>query len=292
MKRKTGTSSALPSVVSDPASLRSQVRAWQEAGETVGLVPTMGALHAGHLTLVAQSVSQCARTVATIFVNPAQFGPSEDFARYPRTLDADLEKLRGTGAELVFTPATETIYPPGFATYVEVEGLSQQWEGASRPGHFRGVATIVLKLFQLAPADIAYFGQKDYQQAVIIRRMVADLQLPIEIRVLPIMREPDGLAMSSRNVYLQPDDRWRALVLSRSLHLAAELVREGQHDARQIADRMRELIASVEGVALDYATLVHPDTLAELTEINGPAVALVAARVGATRLIDNEIITP
>ncbi len=292
MKRKTATSSALPLVVSDPELLRSQVRAWREAGETVGLVPTMGALHAGHLTLVAQSVSQCSRTVATIFVNPAQFGPAEDFSRYPRTLDEDLAKLRGNGTDLVFVPATETIYPPGFATYVEVEGLSQQWEGASRPGHFRGVATIVLKLFQLAPADIAYFGQKDYQQAVIIRRMVADLRLPIEIRVLPIMREPDGLAMSSRNVYLQPDDRWRALVLSRSLHLAAELVRDGQRDARQIADRMRELIASVEGVALDYATLVNPDTLAELTEITGPAVALVAARVGATRLIDNEIITP
>jgi pantoate--beta-alanine ligase len=154
------------------------------------------------------------------------------------------------------------------------------------------VATVVLKLFQLAPADIAYFGQKDYQQAVIVRRMVADLRLPIEIRVLPIVREPDGLAMSSRNAYLKPDDRWRALVLSRSLQLAAELVRDGQRDARQIADRMRELITSVEGVALDYATLVHPDTLAELSEITGPAVALVAARVGATRLIDNEIISP
>jgi len=230
--------------------------------------------------------------VVTIFVNPAQFGPTEDFARYPRKLEEDLEKLRDTGTDLVFAPATETIYPPGFATYVEVEGLGQQWEGASRPGHFRGVATVVHKLFQLAPADIAYFGQKDYQQAVIIRRMVADWHLPIEIRVLPIVREPDGLAMSSRNAYLKPDERLRALVLSRSLRLAAELVREGQRDARQVADRMRELIASVEGVALDYATLVHPDTLAELTEINGPAVALVAARVGATRLIDNEIITP
>lgn len=286
------SSSDVPAIVRDPDSLRSQVRAWQAAGDTVGLVPTMGALHAGHLSMIARSVSQCARTVATIFVNPAQFGPTEDFARYPRQLEQDLEMLRGTCTDLVFAPATETIYPPGFATYVEVEGLAQQWEGASRPGHFRGVATVVLKLFQLAPADIAYFGQKDYQQAVIVRRMVADLRLPIEIRVLPIVREPDGLAMSSRNAYLKPDDRWRALVLSRSLQLAAELVRDGQRDARQIADRMRELITSVEGVALDYATLVHPDTLAELSEITGPAVALVAARVGATRLIDNEIICP
>jgi pantoate--beta-alanine ligase len=291
LKRKTESSSEVPAVERDPHALRSRVRAWQKAGETVGMVPTMGALHAGHLSLIARSASECDRTVATIFVNPTQFGPAEDFGRYPRQVEKDLETLRGRGTDLVFAPATESIYPPGFSTYVEVEGLSQQWEGASRPGHFRGVATVVHKLFQLAPADLAYFGQKDYQQAVIIRRMVADMQLPLEIRVLPIVREPDGLAMSSRNAFLKPDERWRALVLSRSLHLAAELVREGQRDARVVADRMRALIASAEGVALDYATLVHPDTLSELTEITGPAVALVAARVGTTRLIDNEIIT-
>ena len=293
LKRKTESSSDVPAVERDPHALRSRVRAWQRAGETVGLVPTMGALHAGHLSLIARSASECRRTVATIFVNPTQFGPSEDFGRYPRQLEKDLETLAGHGVRTWFSlrPRKRSIRA-GFATYVEVEGLSQQWEGASRPGHFRGVATVVHKLFQLAPADIAYFGQKDYQQAVIIRRMVADMQLPIEIRVLPIVREPDGLAMSSRNAFLKPDERWRALVLSRSLHLAADLVREGQRDARQVADRMRELIASVEGVALDYATLVHPDTLGELTEITGPAVALVAARVGTTRLIDNEIIRP
>jgi len=280
----------LPEVVRDAGEWRAGVRRWQAAVETVGLVPTMGALHAGHLSLVARSASECRRTVATIFVNPAQFGPAEDFDRYPRHLDGDLNKLRGTGTDLVFVPAADAMYPPGYATYVEVEGLSRQWEGASRPGHFRGVVTIVLKLFQSVPADIAYFGQKDYQQSIVIRRMVADLQLPIEIRVLPIVREPDGLAMSSRNAYLSPDDRRRALVLSQSVRLAARLVGEGERDARRIADRMRELIASTDGVALDYATLVDPDTLAELTEIAGPAVALVAARVGATRLIDNEVI--
>jgi pantoate--beta-alanine ligase len=229
--------------------------------------------------------------VVTIFVNPAQFGPAEDFDRYPRQLEQDVEKLRGAGVDVVFAPSTEAMYPPDFATYVEVEGLSQHWEGASRPGHFRGVATIVLKLFQAAPADVAYFGQKDYQQAVIIHRMVADLQLPIQIRVLPIVREADGIAMSSRNAYLTPDDRQRALVLSRSLQLAMQLIRDGERDARRIADRMREMITSTEGVALDYATLVDPTTLAEKTEVVGTTVALVAARVGATRLIDNEIIT-
>lgn len=285
-------SNPLPEVVSDLRSMPDTVRYWQERGETVGLVPTMGALHAGHLSLVERSVRECARTVLTIFVNPTQFGPGEDYQRYPRQLEQDLEKLRGAGVDIVFAPETKSIYPPGFATYVEIDQLGQKWEGASRPGHFRGVATIVLKLFQLAPADVAYFGQKDYQQSVIIRRMVSDLNLPIQIRVLPIVREPDGLAMSSRNAYLTPDQRQRALVLSQSLKLATGFVRDGERNARIIADRMRERIASTEGVVLDYAAIVDPESLAELSEIHGPAVALVAARVGTTRLIDNEILNP
>lgn len=285
-------SNPLPEVVSDLRSMPDAVRYWQERGETVGLVPTMGALHAGHLSLVERSVRECARTVLTIFVNPTQFGPGEDYQRYPRQLEQDLEKLRGAGVDIVFAPETKSIYPPGFATYVEVDQLGQKWEGASRPGHFRGVATIVLKLFQLAPADVAYFGQKDYQQSLIIRRMVSDLNLPIQIRVLPIVREPDGLAMSSRNAYLTPDQRQRALVLSQSLKLATGFVRDGERNARIIADRMRERIASTEGVVLDYAAIVDPESLAELSEIHGPAVALVAARVGTTRLIDNEILNP
>lgn len=285
-------SNPLPEVVSDLRSMPDAVRYWQERGETVGLVPTMGALHAGHLSLVERSVRECARTVLTIFVNPTQFGPGEDYQRYPRQLEQDLEKLRGAGVDIVFAPETKSIYPPGFATYVEIDQLGQKWEGASRPGHFRGVATIVLKLFQLAPADVAYFGQKDYQQSLIIRRMVSDLNLPIQIRVLPIVREPDGLAMSSRNAYLTPDQRQRALVLSQSLKLATGFVRDGERNARIIADRMRERIASTEGVVLDYAAIVDPESLAELSEIHGPAVALVAARVGTTRLIDNEILNP
>ncbi len=272
--------------------MRRQVRAWQAAGERVGLVPTMGALHAGHLSLVTRSAAECQHTVVTIFVNPAQFGPTEDFGRYPRDLDRDVGLLAGTGTDLVFAPTTESMYPPNHATYVDVERVTRLWDGASRPGHFRGVATIVLKLFQLAPADLAYFGQKDYQQTVVIRRMVADLNLPIEIRVAPIVREPDGLALSSRNAYLSPDDRRRALALSRSMRLATELVRGGERDARQVAEAMRRIIAEMKGVSLDYAAVVDPETLEELNQLTGPAVALVAARVGSTRLIDNEILNP
>jgi len=288
-----------PRIIADGEELRRQVRAWQAAGETVGLVPTMGALHAGHLSLAARSVRECRRTVVTIFVNPKQFGPAEDFQRYPRDLIRDVELLAGLAAsqqarepDLVFAPAAEAIYPADFATHVEVGRVTQLWEGASRAGHFRGVATVVLKLFQLAPADIAYFGQKDYQQTVVIRRMVADLNLPIEIRVSPIVREPDGLAMSSRNAFLGPDDRRRALALSASLRQAVEMVRGGQRDARRISAAMRQTIGAVESVTLDYAAVVDPETLEELDRLDGRAVALVAAKVGAVRLIDNEILNP
>jgi pantoate--beta-alanine ligase len=270
--------------------LRSQVLAWRAAGESVGLVPTMGALHAGHLSLVGRSTEECRRTVVSIFVNPTQFGPNEDFSRYPRRLENDLALLSDTGVNLVFAPATEEMYPAGHATFVEVERVSRLWEGAIRPGHFRGVATIVLKLFNAAPADRAYFGQKDYQQSVVIRRMVADLNVPIEIQVCPTVREPDGLAMSSRNAFLNPEERGRAQVLSRSLRRAAELARGGERDARRIASEMRRMVESTAEVVLDYAALVDPDTLEEVNRVEGPAVALIAARVGSTRLIDNELI--
>jgi pantoate--beta-alanine ligase len=270
--------------------LRRQVLAWRAAGESVGLVPTMGALHAGHLSLVARSVEECRRTVVTIFVNPAQFGPNEDFSRYPRRLENDLELVAKAKADLVFAPTTDEMYRAGHATFVDVGEIAQSWEGAIRPGHFRGVATVVLKLFNLAPADRAYFGQKDYQQTVVIRRMVADLNLPIEIRILPTVREPDGLALSSRNAYLSADERNRALVLSRSLRLAAELVAGGQRDAKLIAAVMRRMLESIPGLNLDYATLVDPDNLEEVSRVAGPVVAIVAAKLGSTRLIDNEII--
>jgi pantoate--beta-alanine ligase len=279
-----------PTVITHGDELRRQVLAWRAAGESVGLVPTMGALHAGHLSLVARSVDECRRTVVTIFVTPTQFGPDEDFARYPRPLDRDLELLAAAKADLAFVPAADEMYRAGHATFVDVEGISKRWEGAIRPGHFRGVATIVLKLFNLAAADRAYFGQKDYQQTVVIRRMVADLNLPIEVRVLPTVREPDGLALSSRNAYLSADERSRALALSRSLRRAVELVSGGQRDAKLIAAEMRRILESTPGLNLDYATLVDPDNLEEIGRIAGPVVALVAARIGRTRLIDNEII--
>ncbi len=279
-----------PIVITQGDELRRQVLAWRVAGESVGLVPTMGALHAGHLSLVARSVEECRRTVVTIFVNPTQFGPDEDFARYPRPLERDLELLAAAKAEVVFVPSTDEMYRAGHTTIVEVGGISQRWEGAIRPGHFRGVATVVLKLFNLAPADRAYFGQKDYQQTVVVRRMVADLNLPIEIRVLPTARDPDGLALSSRNAYLTAHERSQALALSHSLRRAAELATGGERDAKLIAREMRRILGSTPGLNLDYATLVDPDNLEEVSRVAGPVVAIVAARVGRTRLIDNEII--
>jgi len=281
-----------PLVITRVAELRRQVFAWRAAEDTVGLVPTMGALHAGHLSLVARSADECRRTVVTIFVNPTQFGPGEDFSHYPRQLERDLEALAATPTDLVFAPSNEEMYPPGATTFVDVGTIGQTWEGAVRPGHFRGVATVVLKLFNAAPADRAYFGQKDYQQSVVIRRMVADLNLPIEIRICPTVREPDGLALSSRNAYLTADERRRATVLVRSLRLAAELAAGGERDAERIVTEMRRMVESTPGVTLDYAVLVDPDTLEKVARLDRPAVALVAARVGSTRLIDNEMIGP
>ncbi len=279
-----------PVVVTRVAELRRQVLAWRAAGETVGLVPTMGALHAGHLSLVARSAAECRRTVVTVFVNPTQFGPGEDFSRYPRQLERDLEALRATPTDVVFAPSVAEVYPTGHATFVDVGPIGQLWEGAIRPGHFRGVATIVLKLFNAGPVDRAYFGQKDYQQSVVIRRMVADLNLPIAIRVCPTVREPDGLALSSRNAYLSADERERATALVGSLRLAAELARGGERNAERIAAEMHRMVESVPGVVLDYAAVVDPDTLETLGRLDGRAVALIAARIGSTRLIDNEFL--
>ncbi len=258
------------------------VRAQQQAGKTVGLVPTMGALHAGHFSLVQRSLSECNSTVVSIFVNPTQFSPHEDFSKYPRTLESDLAQLAALGVQLVFAPSTAEMYPSGFCTSVEVTSLAEPWEGVIRPGHFRGVA----------PANRAYFGRKDYQQAQTIRRMVADLNLPIEIVVCPTIRDPDGLALSSRNVYLAPDQRQHALVLSRSLRQAQEMFAAGERNAKKIRARIHSLITAEPGVQLDYAAIVNPETLAELSHIESSAVALVAARVGQTRLIDNELLGP
>ena len=221
-------SDRLPRVVSSRVELRAALIAARREGKSIGLVPTMGALHAGHVSLVEASAARCDFTVVTIFVNPTQFAPNEDFRKYPRTLESDLAALAGHGVDLVFTPPTDEIYRPGHATYVEPSGPALPLEGRCRPGHFRGVATIVLKLFNLVQPDVACFGRKDYQQSLVVRRMVDDFDLPIEICVCPIVREADGLALSSRNVYLDAEARRRALVLSRSLRLADELVEAGQ----------------------------------------------------------------
>jgi pantoate--beta-alanine ligase len=266
------------------------VWAQKRSGKTVGFVPTMGALHAGHLSLVERSLRECDYTVVSIFVNPKQFAPHEDFSKYPRNLDDDLAKLATPGVDLVFAPPVEEIYPPDFSTYVDVGALAEPWEGKLRPGHFRGVATVVLKLFQVAPADRTYFGRKDYQQVCVVEKLVADLNLPVEIVVCPIVRAADGLALSSRNVYLSDSQRRSALVISRSLQAARKTFEAGERNAKAIGEHLAKLIAAEPGVDLQYAAIVDPATLTELAYIDRTAVALVAAKVGNTRLIDNEVL--
>jgi pantoate--beta-alanine ligase len=272
------------------ADVRQAVREARRRGRIVGCVPTMGALHAGHESLIRASREECGFTAATIFVNPTQFGPQEDFARYPRPGEEDLSRCRGAGVDLVFLPAVDLIYPPGFSTHVEVEGLSQILEGAVRPGHFRGVATVVLKLLNIVAPDRAYFGRKDFQQQLLVRKMCRELDLPVEIRTCATVREPDGLALSSRNRYLSANDRQTALCLYQSLQLAQQRLTRGDEDVRAIAGDMQKLLETA-GARPDYAVIADPETLVELTAPMQNMVALVAARVGRTRLIDNLLIT-
>ncbi len=269
------------------AEIRTAVREAQAAGETVGFVPTMGALHEGHLSLVDAARAECDRVVMSIFVNPTQFGAGEDFEKYPRPLERDLALATGRGCEWAFVPEPAEIYPPGFDSFVDVGGVAVPWEGAARPGHFRGVATVVLKLFQLVPADRAYFGRKDYQQTLVVERLVADFHLPTAIRVQPTVREADGLAMSSRNAYLSADERRRALVLSRSLKLAESLYAAGERSADALRRKMLAEIAASGGVDVDYIAIVRDGTVESVAEIAGPTTVAIAARVGQTRLIDN-----
>ncbi|HEY4234180.1 MAG TPA: pantoate--beta-alanine ligase [Lacipirellulaceae bacterium] len=278
---------ATPQVVSAGTSLREAVLAARAAGDTVGLVPTMGALHEGHLSLVDAARTECDLTVVSIFVNPSQFSPQEDFARYPRDLDRDLSLLEEHGCDLVFAPAVEEMYRSGDTTTIDVGPLAEALEGKSRPTHFRGVATVVMKLFQFAPAGYAYFGQKDYQQTLVVEQMVRDLAVPIEIRVCPTVREPDGLAMSSRNAYLSGGERRSAAQLSQSLRLAEQLVASGEHDVAAIRAKMEELLRRTDGVDLEYVAFVADGTITPVTTINGPTVVALAAKIGKTRLIDN-----
>jgi pantoate--beta-alanine ligase len=258
----------------------------------LGLVPTMGALHEGHLSLVREAQRQCSPVVVSIFVNPKQFGPSEDFQKYPRTIEADraaLEKLR---VDYVFVPSPEEIYPAGFRTSVNVEGLSDRLEGKSRPGHFRGVTTVVLKLFDIAQPRFAFLGRKDAQQARIIRQMARDLDLDTEIVVCPIVREPDGLAMSSRNAYLAVAERRAATVLSRSLERAKGEIGGGESEVVRIAAAVRGVLEAEPGVTVDYAEIVDADTLEPAMTLRKPCYIVIAARVGSTRLIDNALVEP
>lgn len=277
-------------IISAVDELRTAVSRARKAGKRIGVVPTMGALHAGHLSLVEACCKKCDYTVVTIFVNPTQFGPGEDYQRYPRTLDKDLELLGDYPVDLVFVPTVEAMYPPGSETLVEV-GIGSGWEGTHRAGHFRGVATVVLKLFNLVAPDAAFFGQKDYQQTLVVRHMVRDLNLPIAIHVCPTEREADGLAMSSRNAYLNAAERRRARVLFRSLRLAQELFAGGERRTRVIEQQMKELLDSEPNVLVQYWVVAHPETLGRLEEIGEEgAVAMIAAKVGTTRLIDNVLL--
>ena len=276
-----------PTVVSDTRVLRELLRVHRAEGRTIGLVPTMGALHDGHLSLVKQSVAQTDVTVVTIFVNPTQFSPSEDLDQYPRTLDADLELLATEGADLVFFPSIDQIYPHDFSTHVAPPDVGGPLEGRCRPGHFRGVATIVLKLFNIAPADVAFFGQKDFQQVRVVQQMVRDLSVPIRIEVCPIVREPDGLAMSSRNRYLTGDERGRATALIHCLERASDLVRQGHHDSTELLAEMRSVLQAAGIERIDYVALVDPETMTDVERVTDDTMALVAAYIGETRLIDN-----
>ena len=270
--------------------VRRAVAEERRAGRSIGLVPTMGALHAGHLQLVEEARRASGFVVVSIFVNPTQFGPSEDFRRYPRALEADAKLCSRGGADLIFAPEVEEMYPRGqSSTFVEVPALSERLEGASRPGHFRGVATVVLKLFSIVGPDLAFFGTKDYQQLQVIRRMVEDLDLPVVIRPVKTVREADGLAMSSRNRYLDPDHRRAAVVLSRALDRAAEAVQAGERDADRVRQILRETVESECLVRLDYAEVAEANSLERAVEVGPghPTVALLAARVGPARLIDN-----
>jgi len=287
------TSRRVIPVLKEIGEVRSQIRSARAAGKSIGLVPTMGALHAGHVRLIEQCRSETELVVVSLFVNPSQFGPNEDYTRYPRTLESDLRQCQDAGGDLVFAPEVAAMYPRGTqATFVEVPGLSDVLEGASRPGHFRGVATVVLKLFAIIEPDFAFFGQKDYQQQLIIKWMVSDLNLPVVIRTVATVREPDGLAMSSRNRYLDTTERRAATVLAAALRRSASAVQEGERDAGRVRQILRETVQSEPRATLDYAEIADAGTLEPLSLLRSdqPAVALLAARVGPARLIDNMIL--
>jgi pantoate--beta-alanine ligase len=273
------------------AATKAVCREVTRSGKTLGFVPTMGALHEGHRSLARASKSRCNVTAVSIFVNPLQFAPTEDLAKYPRPLERDVAMLEELGVDLLFLPSVEEMYPPGAKTRVAVEGLTDKLDGASRPGHFLGVTTVVSKLFEIVRPDLAFFGQKDAAQVAVLRKMVLDLDMDVELVVCPIVREKDGLAMSSRNMYLTPQQRQQALVLSRSLMRVQTAVDRGERDADKLREIGEQVIAEEPGARLDYFAIVDPETLESVQDTSRGALVAVAAYVGSTRLIDNIILT-
>ena len=270
------------------AEVRQTIKLARREGKTVGFVPTMGYLHNGHLSLMAVAKKENDLVVTSVFVNPTQFGPAEDFSKYPRDLERDIRLMETVGVDIVFAPEVEEMYgAQGALTFVDISQLSDHLCGAKRPGHFRGVCTVVTKLFNIVQPDCAYFGQKDAQQALIIKRMVHDLDIPVEVKALPTVREADNLAMSSRNIYLNPEERQAALILSRSLALAQQMIKDGERDAAIIIAAMRELIAKEPLARIDYISLVSQETVQPTEKIDGPILLALAVFVGKTRLIDN-----
>ncbi|MFO7768729.1 MAG: pantoate--beta-alanine ligase [bacterium] len=276
--------------LTSPDAMRAWTRARRGDGEEVAFVPTMGALHAGHLSLVDTGRERADRVAVSIFVNPAQFGPEEDLESYPLDMEGDLRVLDARGADAVFTPEVETMYPPGASTWVVETDLSARLEGAARPGHFRGVTTVVTKLLEAVGPDLLVMGQKDAQQAAVVRRMVRDLLMPVEVVTSPIVRGPDGLALSSRNAYLAPAERAQAVCLYQALQHARERVREGAGDPEDVLTGMRRVIETRPDARVDYVAAVDPDTFRERSRLSGETLFLVAAFVGRTRLIDNELV--
>jgi len=277
-------------IITSLAEIQAYCRSARTDGASIGLVPTMGFLHEGHLSLMRRARAENDVLVVSIFVNPTQFGQGEDYKEYPRDLQRDSEMAESVGVDVIFTPAPEDMYPKGYATFVNVERITKKMCGASRPGHFRGVTTVVAKLFNLIYPNKAYFGQKDAQQSVVIRRMVADLNFDVKIIVMPTVREEDGVAMSSRNRYLSAEGRQAALVLSRSLRIAKELIESGQHDTAEILRKMREVIEAQTLAKIDYIAIVNADTLDDLNIIKGKTLIALAVFIGKTRLIDNMLL--
>lgn len=277
-------------IVTSVTTMQRQAEAWRRQGKRIGLVPTMGYLHEGHLSLIHRARKQSDIVVVSIFVNPTQFCPGEDFKRYPRDLKRDKRLAKGAGCDVLFVPHPRDMYPDGYATFVTVEGLSDVLCGKSRPGHFRGVTTVVAKLFNIVKPHLAVFGQKDAQQAVIIQRMTRDLNIDTRILVAPTVREKDGLAMSSRNVYLSPDERKQALALSRALRKAREMASQGERRTSVIKKEMIGLIRPMKDAVIDYVEVVDPGDLRDVTVVKGKALAALAVNFGATRLIDNTLI--